>query len=79
MLKYAQLLPSDEAMMLLSFVRMGVQLGLLKDLTLRDVNELFVYTQPAHLQKINGGPLEPVERDTRRAAYVREKLNEHGL
>jgi protein arginine kinase len=74
MLKYAQLLPSDESMMLLSFVRMGVQLGLLKDMTLRDVNDLFVYTQPAHLQKLCGGPLEPQERDMRRAKYVREKL-----
>ncbi|HLX64038.1 MAG TPA: protein arginine kinase [Planctomycetota bacterium] len=74
MLKYAQLLPSDEAMMLLSFVRMGVHLGLLRDLTLRDVNELFIFTQPAHLQKLAGTPLEPQDRDMRRAAYVREKL-----
>ncbi|MEI6234409.1 MAG: protein arginine kinase [Planctomycetota bacterium] len=79
MLKYAQLLPSDESMMLLSFVRMGVQLGLLDPMTLRDVNDLFVYTQPAHLQKLCGGPLEPAERDTRRANYVREKIQKCGL
>jgi protein arginine kinase len=75
MLKYAQLLPSDEAMMLLSAVRMGVHLGLLKDLTLRTVNELFIYTQPAHLQKLTGKSLEPQERDVRRAEFVRSKLN----
>ena len=78
-LKYAQLLPSDESMMLLSFVRMGVQLGLLNHMTLRDVNDLFVYTQPAHLQKLCGGPLEPQERDMRRAKYVREKLESLNL
>jgi protein arginine kinase len=75
MLKYAQLLPSDEAMMLLSAVRMGVHLGLLKDLTLRAVNELFIYTQPAHLQKLSGKALDPGERDVRRAEFVRSKLN----
>ena len=74
-LKYAQLLPSDEAMMMLSFVRMGVHLGLLKDLTLPAVNELFIFTQPAHLQKLTGKVLEPVDRDIRRAEFVRSKLN----
>jgi protein arginine kinase len=76
MLKYAQMLPSDEAMMLLSFVRMGVHLGLLPELTLRDVNDLFVFTQPAHLQKLSGAALDPVERDVRRAEYMRNRLNE---
>jgi protein arginine kinase len=74
MLKYAQSLPSDEAMMLLSFVRMGVQLGLLNELTMRDVNELFVFTQPAHLQRLSGATLEAADRDLRRAEFVREKL-----
>lgn len=74
-LKYAQLLPSDEAMMMLSAVRMGVHLGLLKNLTMRTVNDLFIFTQPAHLQKMTGRVLDPVERDVRRAEYVRGKLN----
>ena len=75
LLKYAQMLPSDEAMMLLSMVRMGVHMGLLKDLTLRTVNELFIFTQPAHLQKLTGKELEASERDVRRAEFVRAKLN----
>jgi len=75
MLKYAQLLPSDEALMLLSAVLMGVHLGLIKDLDLRTVNELFIFTQPAHLQKLTGKALEATERDIRRAEFVRSKLN----
>ncbi|MCY3023200.1 MAG: protein arginine kinase [Planctomycetota bacterium] len=75
MLKYAQLLPSDEAMMLLSALRMGVHLGLLKDVSLRTVNELFILIQPAHLQKLTGRALEPMERDVKRAEFVRSKLN----
>ncbi|MFH0938703.1 MAG: protein arginine kinase [Planctomycetota bacterium] len=76
LLKHAQLLPSDEAMMLLSALRMGVHLGLLNDLTMRVVNELFIFTQPAHLQKITGRALDPIERDIRRAEFVRAKLNQ---
>lgn len=74
LLKHAQLMPSDEAMTLISMVRMGVHLGLLKDLTLRTVNDLFIFTQPAHLQKMTGRVLEPSERDMRRAEYIRSKL-----
>lgn len=74
MLKYKHVLPSDEAMMLLSAVRMGVHLGLIKDLSLRTVNELFIFTQPAHLQKLTGRTLEPMERDIKRADFVRSKL-----
>jgi protein arginine kinase len=76
LLKFAQLLPSDEAMMMLSALRMGVHLGLLKDLNMRTVNELFIYTQPAHLQRMNGHSLDPAERDIRRAEFVRARLNQ---
>lgn len=76
LLKHAQLLASDEAMMMLSAVRMGVHLGLLpKELTMRTVNELFIFTQPAHLQKLTGKSLEATDRDIRRAEFVRTKLN----
>ena len=37
---------------LLSSVRLGINLGLLDDLTIATVNELFIQTQPAHLQKL---------------------------
>jgi len=76
LLRHAQLLASDEAMMMLSMIRMGVHLGLLpKDLTMRTVNELFIFTQPAHLQKLTGKNLEPADRDIRRAEFVRQKLS----
>ena len=41
-------------MHLLSRVRMGVNLGLIPDLAIPDLNELFIHTQPAHLQKLRG-------------------------
>ena len=34
-----------------------------------------ILTQPGFLQKYAGGPLRPFERDVRRAALIRERLN----
>lgn len=73
-LRAARMLTSDEAMQFLSGVRLGVVLGIVDDLGLKDVNELFVLTQPAHLQKVEGRVLEPEERDALRAQYVRRAL-----
>ena len=44
---------------------MGVHLGRVKDVDIRTLNELFLLTQPAHLQKLSGRKLEG---DIRRAA-----------
>ena len=41
-------------MLLLSSVRMGINLGLIDDLSIATVNELFIQTQPAFLQKLRG-------------------------
>ena len=41
----------DPAMDLLSSLRMGVNLGIIPNVEIRTVNELFIFTQPAHLQR----------------------------
>ena len=74
MLERARLITSEETMDYLSAVRMGVNLGLLDRLPIRLVNELFLLTQPAHLQKIEGRELETPERDELRADFIRKKL-----
>ena len=51
-LKTAQTISSEETMLLLSSVRMGINLGLIDDLSIATVNELFIQTQPAFLQKL---------------------------
>lgn len=73
-LKTAQTISSEETMHLLSSVRMGVNLGLIDDLAIPTVNELFIQTQPAHLQKLRGAPLESGERNVARASYLRSRL-----
>jgi len=53
---------------------MGVNLGLVKGIPIPKVNELFIQTQPAHLQVIEGKTLEPEERDKLRARFIRKHL-----
>ena len=49
-------------------------LGLLDDISLHTVNELFIHTQPAHLQKRYSEKLSAEERDLLRADMLRERL-----
>ncbi|MEX0794797.1 MAG: protein arginine kinase [Pirellulaceae bacterium] len=74
----AQTISSEETMHLLSSVRMGVNLGLIEELRIADINKLFVETQPAHLQKLRGGELDPTGRNIERALYLRRYLQEKG-
>lgn len=73
-LQHATMMTSDETMELLSSVRLGINLGLLDDISLDAVNELFIQTQPSHLQKLVGGPLDGEERNAARARYLRTRL-----
>src|SRR4029077_16878734 len=50
----ATVMPSEETMERLSYARLGINLGLIEDITIPTVNELFIHTQPAHLQKLMG-------------------------
>ena len=74
-LSTAQTISSEETMHLLSSIRMGVELGLLPELGIGQVNELFIQTQPAHLQKISGVELNTADRNVARAAFLRRHLN----
>ena len=75
-LKTARTISSEETMDLLSSVRLGINLGLIDDLEIPTINELFIHTQPAHLQKIRHERLETVDRNVARADYIRQRLNE---
>jgi len=73
----ARLLGSEETLYLLSQVRLGVSMGRLQTTDIHTVNELFLLTQPAHLQKITERPLTGSERRAYRAAFVRQRLGVH--
>jgi protein arginine kinase len=74
-LRTAQTISSEETMHLLSSVRMGVNLGLIEDLEIPTINELFIQTQPAHLQKLTGTELDTADRNIERARFLRNQLN----
>ncbi|MDI3281583.1 MAG: protein arginine kinase [Bacillota bacterium] len=74
LLANARQMTASEAIQLLSELRLGVVLGLVKGLSLKAVNELMVAIRPSVLQKIMGRELEPEERDIHRAALLRECL-----
>jgi protein arginine kinase len=74
----ATMMTSEETMDLLSSVRLGVNLGLVDEINMLTVNELFIQTQPAHLQKLMGSSLDGEERNSARARYLRTRLREVG-
>jgi protein arginine kinase len=61
-------------MNLLSLLRLGVDIGLFPGTERSLVDELFLITQPAHLQKRYSEKLSAEERDLLRADMLRERL-----
>jgi protein arginine kinase len=74
-LEAARLLGAEEAMKLLSRVRLGIHLGRLPGLDINDINRLLLQVQTAHLQLHVGADLNPDQRREARAKLVRETLN----
>jgi protein arginine kinase len=74
-LRTARLMASEETLTLLSHVRLGVNLNRVKDIDINKVNELFLLTQQAHLQKILGKKLEGDARRAARADFIRQRLS----
>ena len=74
LLSSARLMAGEEVLFLLSHLRMGVNLGRIKDVDLRTINELFLLTQRAHLQKIQGKKMDGDVRRAARADYIRQRL-----
>ena len=70
----AHSISSKETMNLLSLLRLGVDLGLFPGTDRALVDELFLITQPAHLQKSYSEKLSAEERDLLRADMLRERL-----
>jgi protein arginine kinase len=65
---------SKEVLNLLSMLRLGVDLGLMPEEYCATIDELFIRTQPAHLQKDFERKLTTEERDGLRSDLLRERL-----
>ncbi len=72
---HAHSITSKEALNLLSVIKLGVDLGLFPEAHRFPIDELFIETQPAHLQKgAQTQKMSAEERDTLRAALIRARL-----
>ena len=65
---------SREAQSLLSWVSLGVNIGMLSEASRADIARLLVLIRPAHLQKCESKRLDTGARDISRAAVIRTAL-----
>src|SRR5499433_2548904 len=73
-LTYAHAMSSKEALNLLSIIKLGVDLGAFPEDRRLAIDQLFIDTQPAHLQKSSQQKLSAEERDHMRAEIIRDRL-----
>jgi len=73
-LQNARQIGFEEAMTLLSRLRLGLHLGLDLGVSLSTLNSLTILTQPAHLTRAEGKDLSIPDRDAARAALLRKNL-----
>ncbi|HWP39229.1 MAG TPA: protein arginine kinase [Gemmatimonadales bacterium] len=76
LLRHARLLSFEEGMNLLSGVRLGVGLNLIKDVGVYTLNKLMLFTQPAHLSHQYNRALTDPDLPALRAAFVRRLLED---
>lgn len=67
---------SNETRKILSNIKMGVDLGILKELTDLQVQKLYLYTKPANLQKYYGEEIDGITRDIKRAEIIQKILKD---
>jgi len=79
LLRYARSISFDEVMNLLSGVRLGLGLKLLPGLRVYTLNQIMIFTQSAHLEKMAGNSLSASDADICRASYIRQLLSRNEL
>lgn len=77
-LKTAVILSEKELMELLSSVRMGIEMNIVKNVNKNVINSLMIDAADGIIQKNAGRELKEKEINIARANIVREKLNEEG-
>ena len=74
MLTNARIITSNESLKLLSDVRLGVNMGIIKKIDITTINEIAFLIQPSTLQKVFGTKLNEEERNIKRAELIRTKF-----
>ena len=72
-LQNARIMQSKEMMSLLSDVRLGISLGLIKDISIKKITSLMIMASRAHISSSETSDA-PFERDVERAKLIRNTL-----
>ena len=70
----ARRLSSDECQNLISDVKLGVDLGIITELSDAKIRKIELYTQPGNLQKYFSSTLSAFERDVKRCEIIKELI-----
>lgn len=73
-LTHARVIGGEEVLSLLSQLRLAVNMGRINRTDIRTINDLFLLTQSAHLQKISGCEMDGPTRRAARAKLLRQRL-----
>ena len=73
-LKYSRKISSKEAMKHLSNVRLGMEMGIIKDMDFKSISKLMIDVQPAGIQKNKEQNMSKAERDIERAILIRKSI-----
>ena len=73
-LRYSRKISTVEAMKHLSNVRLGVEMGIIKDIEFKDISKLMIDIQPANIQKSINSDSSEEERDIERAVLIRKNI-----
>lgn len=76
LLRYAHSIGFDEVMNLLSGVRLGIGLKLIPGVSVSTLNQIMIFSQPAHLARMARKPLQGADEDIFRASYIRSLLGQ---
>jgi len=74
LLKHSRVMNSKEAMVHLSNLRLGREMGIIEDMEYDDITKLIIQIQPASIQKDIGEDLSKDERDIKRAELLRKRI-----
>lgn len=70
-LKNCRMISQNEAISLLTDVKLGTDMGIIKEMTDKKVSELYLYVKSANLQKYFGTKMDVKDRDIKRAEMIR--------
>nr|WP_312578439.1 protein arginine kinase [Sedimentibacter sp.] len=76
LLSYARSISTDEAMKLISLVKLGREIGIINGLQNKDLYDLMVKVQPNNLLSAANNNLTVKERDNKRAEFIRNELKD---